>query len=252
MKTKTISVIILILIWAVPFPAYCLQGQAYSLTPQEILEKVDEIRAPDRTFVFDLKVTVKRGEDESEAGFFVRVKDARKSLVLYKSPPSNRGRVLLMVEDNMWIYIPGTRRPIRISPNQQIMGRVSNADVARVVYGLDYKPDSLEDDNIGDREVLRMLLEAKTKGAAYRRINLWIEKDTFSPIKAEFFALSGRLLKTVYYKGYKEVLGKEMPTILEIHDAIKEAEVSIMEYSNIKLEDTPDLYFQKTFMERVK
>ncbi len=225
---------------------------SYSFTPEEILKKVDEIRAPGRTFVFNLKVIVKKGDSQSEAGFLVRVKDAKKSLVLYKSPPSNRGRVLLMVEDNLWIYIPGTRRPLRISPNQQLMGRVSNADVARVVYSLDYKPVSLEDDNINGRKVLRMSLSAKTKGAAYKNINLWIEKDTFRPIKAEFFALSSRLIKTVYYKGYKEVLGKKRPIILEIHDAIKESEVSIMEYSNFRLDDTPDIYFQKTFMERVR
>lgn len=218
----------------------------YALTPQEILVKVDEIRAPANTFIFNLKVTVNKAQEESETEFSVRVKDAKKSLVVFKSPPSNKGRVLLMVEDNMWIYIPGTRNPIRISPQQQIMGRVSNADVARVVYNLDYSVESLEDEG----GITKMTLTAKTKGAAYKSINLWIEKETFKPIKAEFFALSGKLLKTAHYKGYKEILGKERPTILEIHDAIKESEVSVMEYSDIKIEDTPDAHFQKTFMER--
>ncbi|MBI5327623.1 MAG: outer membrane lipoprotein-sorting protein [Deltaproteobacteria bacterium] len=228
--------------------ATCNLQLSFALTPQEVLEKVDNIRAPDRTFIFNLKVTVKKGDDEDVSEFSVRVKDAKKSLVVFKSPPSNKGRVLLMVEDNMWIYIPGTRNPIRISPQQQIMGRVSNGDVARVVYNLDYNVESLENEG----EIIKMTLAAKTKGAAYKSINLWIEKETFKPIKAEFFALSGKLLKTGYYKGYKEILGKERPTIIEIHDGIKEPEISIMEYSNIKLEDTPDAHFQKTFMERVK
>lgn len=152
----------------------------------------------------------------------------------------------------MWIYIPGTRNPIRISPQQQIMGRVSNADVARVVYNLDYSTDSIEDDNLDGKNVTKMSLTAKTKGAAYETINLWIEKESFKPIKAEFYTISGRILKTTYYKGYREILGKERPTILEIHDGIKKSEISIMEYSDIKIEDTPDMYFQKTYMERVK
>ncbi len=233
------------------FSSFIFHFPTYALTPQEILEKVDAIRAPDKTFVFNLKVTVNKDEEESVAQFSVRVKDAKKSLVIYKSPPSNKGRVLLMVEDSMWIYIPGTRNPMRISPQQQIMGRVSNADAARVVYSLDYSVKSIEDENLGGEKALKMTLHARTKGAAYNSINLWIEKDTFKPIKAEFFALSGILLKTAYYKGYKEILGKERPTILEIHDGIKESEISLMEYSGIKIETTPDAYFQKTFMERI-
>lgn len=227
-------------------------GNAYCLTPQEILKRVDEIRSPADSFTFNLKVTVRKGTDESIAGFSVRVKDARKSLVLYKSPPSNKGRVLLMVGDNMWIYIPGTRNPMRISPQQQMMGDVSNADVARVVYSLDYEAESMEKDNMGDKKVLRLTLTPKTKGAAYKVIKLWVEKDSLKPLKGEFSALTGRPLKTVFYKGYKEILGKERPTIFEIHDAIKRSEISIMQYSDIRIEDTPDIYFQKTYMERVK
>ena len=60
------------------------------------------------------------------------------------------------------------------------------------------------------------------------------------------------LLKTVYYKEYKDVFGKKRPTVLEIHDGIRESEVSIMEYSDIRIEDTPDAYYQKTFMDRVE
>lgn len=236
--------------WILIISFLLLAKSSYAVTPQEILERVDAIRAPGSTFIFNLKVTVNKDDEESVAEFLVRVKDAKKSLVIFKSPPSNKGRVLLMVEDNMWIYIPGTRNPMRISPQQQIMGRVSNADAARVVYSLDYSVGSIIEDNLEGNNVLKMTLHGKTKGAAYKNISLWVEKDTFKPIKAEFFAISGILLKTAYYKGYKEILGRERPTILEIHDGIKESEISTLEYSNIKIENTPDAYFQKTFMER--
>ena len=225
---------------------------SYALTPQEILEKVDQIRAPANTFTFHLKVTVNKNDQDSQAEFFVRVKDARKSLVIYKSSPANKGRVLLLVENNMWIYIPGTRNPLRISPQQQIMGRVSNADAARVVFSLDYEAESVADDVLGGQKVLKISLLAKTTGAAYKNIILWVDNETYQPLKAEFFALSGKLLKTAYFKEYQDVLGKKRPTVLEIHDGIRESEVSIMEYSDIKIEDTPDAYYQKTFMDRVE
>jgi outer membrane lipoprotein-sorting protein len=238
---------ILLLLFICLFPAI-----AHAVTPEEILQKVDEIRAPAKTFVFRLKVTVNRNDTDSKAEFLVRVKDARKSLVIYKSPPANKGRVLLFIDNNMWIYIPGTRNPLRISPQQQIMGRVSNADAARVVFSLDYGADSVAEDTLDGQMVLKLSLVAKTTGAAYKSIDLWVENETYQPVKAEFFALSGKLLKTAFYKEYKDILGKKRPTVLEIHDGIRESEVSIMEYSDIRIEDTPDAYYQKTFMDRVE
>jgi len=227
-------------------------GISYALTPQEILEKVDQVRAPANTFTFHLQVTVHNGGQASEAKFSVKVKDARKSLVIYEAPPMNKGRVLLLVGNNMWIYIPGTRNPLRISPQQQIIGGVSNADAARVVFHLDYNVDAVTQDVLDGQDVLKLSLTAKTTGAAYKNITLWIEEDTYHPVKAEFLALSGKLLKTVYYKEYKEVLGRKRPTILEVHDGIRKSEISIMKYSEMKIENTPDAYYQKTFMGRVE
>jgi outer membrane lipoprotein-sorting protein len=244
MKVKKLFWILIVVFWF---------GNSYAISPQEILENVDEIRAPGEAFTFDIKITLHKNDNKThELKLFTRVKDAKKSLVIYRYPSASRGRVLLMVEDIMWIYIPGAGRPIMISPQQQIMGDVSNADVARVVYNLDYRAESVEFDSLNSAKVFKLFLTAKTNGAAYQSIILWLEEENYNPIKAEFFALSGRLLKTVYYKDYKLILGKKRPTVLEVHDAIKKSEKTIMEYSNMQMNDTPDIWFQKTFMERVK
>jgi Outer membrane lipoprotein-sorting protein len=129
-----------------------LSHVTWALSPQEILKKVDENRAPAATFTTTITVTSKKPDSTSTAELVVRVKDAKKSLVLYNSPLSSKGRVLLMIDDNLWIYIPGTQNPIRISPQQQLMGQVSNADVARVVYSLDYTADSVVPYRLNNQE----------------------------------------------------------------------------------------------------
>jgi len=220
------------------------------LENQDILEKIDQNRAPANTFTFHVKVSSFKDKTSSITELKVRVKDAKKSLVLYTAPIANKGRVLLMVEDNLWIYIPGTRNPIRISPQQQLMGQVSNADVARVVYSLDYHVDSLSKEQLDKNDTLKLTLVAKTKGAAYKSITLWVTADLLTPIKAEFYAISGRHLKTAYYKNYKFILGKMRPMLLEIHDQVQKDSVTILEYTNYSLESTPDIYFQKSYMER--
>ena len=221
------------------------------LTPEELLMKADEIRAPGQNFVQDVRVILKKGNTETASNRLVtRVKGHTKSLAIFKEPPTQKDQVLLMLDNNMWIYFPKSRQPIRISPAQQLLGNVSNADVARVVFNIDYKAESVEEDTVGTDKLLRLFLKAKTEGAAYGSIKLWLHKDSYKLNKAEFYTLAGRLLKTTYYKGYKQLLGKDRPTFLEVHDAVKKDEITTMEYLSMKIEDTPDNYFQRAFMDR--
>jgi hypothetical protein len=232
-------------------PKPVARPKAPILSPAELLLKADDIRAPGKNFVMEMTITSKKGKKEKVNKTITRIREAVKSLVVYTYPPTQKGQVILMVESNMWVYFPGTKRAIRISPTQQLLGQVSNADVARVVYSIDYNAESVEEDTIKNEKYLKMLLKAKSKGAAYGSINLWLKKNDFKLYKAEFFTLTGRLLKTIYYKGYRKILGKERPMVQEIHDAIKTSEMSIIEYTDMRVEETPERYFQKTYMPRV-
>jgi outer membrane lipoprotein-sorting protein len=220
------------------------------LTPEELLIKADEIRAPGKNFVQDIRVILKKGNTQTSNRLVTRVKGYTKSLAIFKEPPTQKDQVILMIDNNMWIYFPASRQPIRISPAQQLLGNVSNADVARVIYNIDYKAESVEEDTGGSDKLLKLTLKAKTEGAAYGSIKIWLDKDSYKLNKAEFYTLAGRLLKTIYYKGYKQLLGRERPTFYEIHDAVKKDEITTMEYLSMKIEDTPDNYFQRSFMDR--
>ena len=222
-------------------------------TPELLLQKVDQIRAPADAFVFDLKLATYKGAAvDSVSKFTVHVKDSSKSLVKFTAPPANKGRVLLMAGENLWIYIPGTRGALRISPQQRLLGQVAYGDVARVVYSLDYRADRATEETLEGHRSLRLDLTAKSKGAAHERITLWVDRETLRPIKAEFLALSGKLLKVGYYKGYRSVLGEERPMILEVHDAIRKGEYSTLEYLGMRKEDTPEIFFQRTYLEHVR
>ncbi len=226
-----------------------MASNTFALSGEEILKKIDQVRAPADTFAFDLKITCKKeGNEDIIQKFTVRVKDADKSLVKFTYPANNKGRLFLMVGNNMWIYIPDTRRPIRISPQQRLLGQISNGDVARVVYSLDYNATLLGKEG----EYSKLELTAKTKDATYSRILLWTDTENFAPQKAEFYAASGKLLKTALYKSYSMVLGKERPKILEIHDELRKDEYSIMEYSNMKVDDTPKAFFQEAYLKHIR
>jgi hypothetical protein len=159
---------------------------------------------------------------------------------------------MLMVGNNLWIYIPTSRNPIRISQQQRLMGQVSNGDVARTNFAGDYVPTLLREEELEGKLSYVLELKAKSKEVAYHRIIYWVEKDSFDPLKSEFYTISGKLLKTAYYQGYEEIQGRERVTRLVIVDNFRKGQSSIMEYSNMEIEEFPDRIFQKSYLKHLR
>lgn len=211
-----------------------------------MLRRVDAIRAPSSDFSFDLKVQTSDGVSMAMA---VSVRDSTKGLVQYTEPSNVKGRSLLFVERNMWVFIPGSQRPLRISPQQQILGGVSSADVARTHYSSDYSVADVQ--TIGDGKA-KLHLQAKSGGAAYGAIHLTIDQKSNRPLEAEFFASGGnRKLKTVYFEGYKPIMGENRPTRLRIVDHLAGNSVTTMTYSGFKASTAPAAWFQPTYLPRL-
>ncbi len=225
---------------------------AENLTAEQVLQAVDNIRAPSDNFSFALDVEQKDSDDTRKFSFQVKVKDQQKSLVSYTKPLSSKGKRILMVGENLWIYIPNTRMPIRISAQQKVSAGVANADVARVVFSLDYNADKLTKESVDNQQQYHLSLTAKTKAAAYQRIELWTATNDLRPLKADFYTRTGRKLKTIFYKKYQQVLGKQRPMLLELFDGMNTEQKVFMHYRDMRLADTPDMYFQKSYLPRLQ
>lgn len=211
-----------------------------------MLRKVDAIRAPSSDFSFDLSVKTADGVSMTMA---VSVKDGTKGLVQYTQPTTVKGRSLLFVDRNMWVFIPGSKRALRISPQQQILGGVSSADVARTVYSNDYSVVG-SDAAGGGKETLH--LQAKSGAAAYSAIDLTVDVKTGRPLEAAFFTSGGkRKLKTVYFEGYKSVMGANRPTKLRVVDHMAGNAVTTMTYSGYKASTAPGAWFQPNYLNRL-
>ncbi len=67
-------------------------------------------------------------------------------------------------------------------------------------------------------------------------------------VKAEFYTLSGKLFKTAdfrYDNRVKTTTGEEIAFVSElvIHDAIRKDQVTVLRYSNIRVQAIPDSTF---------
>lgn len=90
------------------------------------------------------------------------------------------------------------------------------------------------------------------RGVTYAKVRYWVREKDARPLKAEFFALSGRLLKTCRYEDFKSMGGKVRPTRLVMEDALKSGDVSTMTYESMNLRDLPEKIFTKDYLKKLQ
>ncbi len=213
-----------------------------------ILKQVDIFRNPLDSFVIDVKVITHRKNETETATFKVYGQGLDKSLVEFVTPASDKGRYLLMLRDAMWIYMPNTRKPIRISPLQRLMGEASNGDVARTNYTVDYLPEVAGEDVVDAVPAYVLELKAKDTDLSYSRVKLWVAKKTFEPIQADFFVVSGMHMKRATFKEFGIMNGRRTVTGMEIHDVRQKGLWTELKYSGLQPKTLSDKLFNKNYL----
>lgn len=206
-----------------------------------LLARSDEFRNPLGSFAIDVQLTSYDGAKTDTSKFRVYGKGSDRSVVEFTAPATEKGKFLLMLRDAMWIYIPSTSRPIRISPLQRLMGQASNGDVARTSFATDYLAKSASED--GDAFLLE--LEAKDPSLSYKRVRLWIDRTSYEPVRADFYVASGKLLKRAHYRKFTMMAGRRVLTEVEIEDLVRPGRRTVMHYANLAQRDNPDKMFTK-------
>jgi outer membrane lipoprotein-sorting protein len=208
-----------------------------------LLQRSDTFRHGWPSYVARVKITnYEAGKPDEESLFEVSEKGTEKTYVEFLSP-RDKGRHLLMLGDDMWIYLPDTSRPVRITPLERLSGNASNGDVARTNYASDYSPVYLRTEKVGAEECYVFDLAAKRKGATYQRILYWLRVADARPVKAEFYLTSGKHIKSATFDEYAPTGGKMLLRRLTLYDAIRQNSHSVLEYSGVAPRELPDKLF---------
>ncbi len=206
-----------------------------------ILQRSDAYRGALNSFSIDVDLTTYEGTKSQTSKFRVYAKGSDRSIVEFLAPATDKGRLLLMLRDAMWVYMPSSSRPIRISPMQRLMGQASNGDVARTSFAIDYTATAAAED--GSMWVLE--LAAKDPSMSYKRIRLWVDRATHEPRRADFYVASGKLLKRAHYKRFDTMAGRRVVTEIEIADLLRSGHRTVMRYANLTARDDPDRMFTR-------
>lgn len=206
---------------------------------QSILKDSDRARGGGLPGIeWEIKLVSRDGErvDEAQRLWVTAAADA--SLAETLEPARFKGSRLLQVARSMWLTRPGLAKPIPISPRQRMSGQAANGDIAATNYAGDYEAQ-LNGSETLDGEPCHVLdLSAKHKRATYDRIRYWVSVKRGVGLKAEFYSVSGKLLKSARfdYGNSIEHDGKRTPFVsrMVIRDALVDAETT-MEFGTVKV-----------------
>ena len=228
---------------------------------QELLRVSDAIRNPGRPFSVKVSLTDFEGGKQVDSSVLVSYSRAQEdsgqyaSLIRFVLPARDAGKLILRNGDDLWFYDPNTKASVRLSPQQRLMGQASNGDVVTVNLAKDYLATLQAEEEVMDgerraRKSYKLALKASTAVATYATVELWVDAENSRPLKGRFFAESGRLLKTVYYRRFEQQLGRERPTETVIIDGMSPKSVTLMRYSDFATPPIPQSWFQREYLAR--
>ncbi len=190
----------------------------------------------------------KNGELNKTRRYTVFLKPERRSLVLFRHP-SERGQKLLMLDDKFWTILPGSRRPIRITAAQKLLGEASSGDIATLTWSRDYHGKRTGSARIDDIDCWKLDLVAARKGVTYARIVLYLAKDDHRPVKADLYVASGKLAKVARFE-MGELQGRRQVVAMRLNDRIQTRRETVVRYLAVTGQATPDKLYNPAYLVR--
>ena len=241
---------------ASPEPASAPSGEtsvdAAAVDATALVQRADAIRFPRESFETLITVTnYTAGEAGDVREYKVMSRGNENTIVLTESPASERGQALLMRGRDLWIFMPTVSQPVRLSLSQRLTGQVANGDLARANFAGDYSAELAGQETLDGEDAWVLDLTAAGRGVTYAKVRYWVAVADDRPIKAEFYAVSGRLLKTSRYEAFQDMAGRMRPTRLVIEDALKEGDYSVLEYNTMTVKDLPERMFTQQYLRRL-
>jgi len=202
------------------------QAPAQTPTGEEILRLIDENLYIDQAMSTSTMVIHGRSGTRSITSKSWR-KGSDRSLVEYLSPPREKDKKMLRLEDKIWTYTPEPNdRIIAISGHllrQSVMGSdLSYEDITdnhRLVEL--YDADVSGNEEFEGRSCWVLTLTAREEATTYHSRKLWVDRERWLPLKEERYAKSGRLLKTTIINEVFKVEERWYPKRMTFKDMLQ-------------------------------
>lgn len=165
-------------------------------------------------------VLVNANGDRSERTLEFRtlegVKEGDRTVIVFKDPPDIRGTGLLTHQhrtgdDDQWLYLPALRRIKRIASSNRASSFVGSEFTYEDLMPPElskYQYRYLRDDPIDGVPVWVVESVPRFKDSGYSRMELFLRRDNYQTVQANFYDKKGDLLKVARFEGWWKVDGR--------------------------------------------
>ena len=214
----------------------------------DVLAKANAVVAPE-AYKATVQMVAHRKDGTTKEYVFKTAKlGADKLRLTFDAPKTLAGHEILRLGDDLWRYVPSLKRSMRIASRDDFeAGDFRNADVLRVDLVRDYKVGSMKE--AGANWVLD--LTASTKQAGYDRIVFTVRKSDFMPLAQEFYASSGKKLRSLVFSDPVAFGKHSRPSKVKMVNELTKGQYTDMTIKEFQVVDSlPAKTFQKESLGR--
>lgn len=234
---------------------------AEELSVKEIISKADDASYyAGKDGRAEVKMTIDDGKGSQRVREFVILRlnksnKDQKFYVYFKSPPDVRKMAFLVWKnlgknDDRWLWLPALNLNKRIAPGDKRTSFVGSDFLYEDVSGRAVNDDVHELLDSPD-EVYRIKSTPKDSSSVeFSYYNLWIDKSTFLPRKAEYYDRNGKLYRRVEALKVETIKGH--PTVMEaVASDLKSGSSTKNVFSNVEYDlGLSDRIFTERFLRR--
>ncbi len=231
------------LIWVLASAASCYASGASAAT---VLRRADLVRNPFLGTVLDFELSVvstASGRHLRRSRYTMLTRRGDRTLVVLLQEDRAAPGTLLIADDTYWLLLPQAERPVKLDLRQVVAGELSHAGFLRLNLRLRYQPAIDAEEVVSGIPCWRLRLTPKSKTAPFGRVRYWVARNSFLPVRIEFYSISGELLKTASFTGYHDLGGGPRPALIEIEDTHRPDERATLTLSWPKGAPTSGLAF---------
>jgi len=212
---------------------------AFSLTPEEILSKIEENQTFS-SFQGEGKMIIRDRFGARTKSFITYARGDEEALIEFTSL-DEAGQKILRTEDEIYLYYPDAEEVIRLQ-GAALRDSVAGSDLSYedLTGGKNFREKynaTLEGEEVINGNACYILvLYAKEKNVPYPKQKVWVDKRLFVARRAQYFALSGRLLKEVEVEEVQKIKEHYIPTHYIFRDVLKKNSSTEFIISNIKVD----------------
>jgi outer membrane lipoprotein-sorting protein len=229
----------------------------FALTAYEIIEKSENaIRGDTSQGTYEITVKTRRWTRTMKLNSYEN-KIQKKSFDEIVAPEKDAGTRFLLIDKNMWHYVPKLQQTIKISPSMMLqawMGSdLTNDDIVKMSsIKVDYTHKLIGSESVDNQKCYKIELTPKPDAAVvWGKMIIYARESDCLPVLHEFYNEHGIKKRTWSFSEFKTMHDRVIPTVYKVQSVGKDDQYTIMEIKYVKYnQPIPDKIFTLQNLQR--